>query len=623
MTAARRCSLGIWFALLPLCLALKIGSAFDGQTATDTVSGAASDAAPNSSQSTERIATLIKQLGDSSFLVRQAAQTELSHIGPEAFDLLTAAENNPDIEISSRAKYLVQQIRAAWIHESDSPQVRRILDKYELLDDTGRLQALGQLAFLPHDVGLVPLCRLMRFERSPLVSKYSAMLIIGQPDAVGRSWKTRRSTIETNLAQNTNPGAQWLRAYLHYHDDPQAATPEVDKLVAAELESLVPFTNDAQRQATLALEGRILNVLEENFNRPQRAQDILQKLLPLVATDRESVSGFTDLLVRHEAWDLVDQLAHRADAAFSSDSILLYTWAHALRAQGKDSEADKLSERAFQLIGNSLEEHAAMGQQLARLGIFDGAQREYQYVIDTSPQDTELTIKVQNLLAEILHDQEKDLQAAEVLKKLVDAMEKDQTVSQRAKEFAGVGYPDTIRGNMHQYYAAHYASQHDAQQQQRELEEGAKADPSNADILIGLYTTSANDPARRKEALELIHAADKEFRETIAQQPSSFQPYNQDAWLIGNTEGDFDLAIQYSQTSIELLKNQGDESRIIEPGFLDTLAHCYAGKGDFENAVKYQARATELDPHTLQIRRALDNFKKQLEKTSATKTQTP
>ena len=255
MTAARRCSLGICAVLLPFCFAPEIGSAFDGQTGADTPSTAVSDSAPNSNQSAEHIATLIKQLGDSSFLVRQAAQAELARIGPEAFDLLTAAENNPDIEISSRAKYLVQQIRAAWIHESDSPQVRRILDKYELLDDTGRLQALHQLASLPHDVGLVPLCRLMRFERSPLVSKYSAMLIIGQPDAVGRSWKARRSTIETNLAQNTGPGAQWLRAYLHYHDDPQAAAPEVDKLVAAELESLVPFAGDAQRQASLHLES--------------------------------------------------------------------------------------------------------------------------------------------------------------------------------------------------------------------------------------------------------------------------------------------------------------------------------------------------------------------------------
>ena len=115
---------------------------------------------------------------------------------------------------------------------------------------------------------------------------------------------------------------------------------------------------------------------------------------------------------------------------------------------------------------------------------------------------------------------------------------------------------------MHLYYACHAASQHKIDDQRRELEAGIKADPTNADILIGLYETSAHDPARRKQAMELIHAADKGFRETIAQQPSTPSPYNQDAWLIGNTEGDIDLAIQYSQNSIDLLKNSARRSAI-------------------------------------------------------------
>ncbi len=106
-------------------------------------------------------------------------------------------------------------------------------------------------------------------------------------------------------------------------------------------------------------------------------------------------------------------------------------------------------------------------------------------------------------------------------------------------------------------------------------------------------------------------------------QPSDPRQYNQDAWLIGNTEGDFELAIQYSQNSIELLKNQPDELQFQEPGFLDTLAHCYAGKGDLENAVKYQAQAAELDPHTMQISRALEKFKAQLEKSHSEKSENP
>ena len=46
-----------------------------------------------------RVAKLIEQLGDKQYLVRQAAQDELSRIGPDAFDALTQAESNSDIEI--------------------------------------------------------------------------------------------------------------------------------------------------------------------------------------------------------------------------------------------------------------------------------------------------------------------------------------------------------------------------------------------------------------------------------------------------------------------------------------------------------------------------------------------
>ncbi len=244
-----------------------------------------------------------------------------------------------------------------------------------------------------------------------------------------------------------------------------------------------------------------------------------------------------------------------------------------------------------------------MGHRLSKLGLFDAAEREYRHVIKNSAQDTQLTIEVQGLLGEMLHDQERELEAAEVLKTLVDALDKDTNVLQHAKE-NGENYPDNQRGQMHLYYACHYAAQNKPEEQRRELEAGVKCDPTNPDILIGLYQLSAHDPDRRQHVMELIHAADQSFREDIARLPNDAQAYNEDAWLIGNTEGDFDLGIQYSQQSLALEPDNG--------GLLDTLAHCYAGKGDYENAVKYQTRAAEVDPHTMQITKALEKFKKQL-----------
>jgi tetratricopeptide (TPR) repeat protein len=615
MTAVRLClRVALGLAFLPTCL--DIGTASAGLDAQSTTSSGAARSAAEATpeQLPAHIAVLIGQLGDQNYVVRQAAQNELSRIGPEAFDALTEAENDADIEISSRAKYLVQLIRAQWIHDSDSPQVRRILDKYELLDEAGRILALRQLAFLSHDEGLAPLCRLMRFEPSPLVSKFSALLIIGKSDASAHSWAARQKTIEANLAQNSGPGAQWLRAYLRFHNDPPGTAAEVDKLADHELAGLAPFANDARWENTLTLERRMVDVLEQNFERRDRALDVLQKLVPLVPNNQDSLAEFADLLVQQRAWKLIDQLAHRSEGIFNTDPTLLYTWAHALRAEGKTEEAKQLEEKAFKLVSQNVDDHLNVARVLKRHGLFDAAEKEFRYVISSAPQETDAAIEAQWALSDMLHDEQQDLQAAEVLKTLVHAMDQDPTVLGRVKE-GGDTYPDTLRGEMHLYYACYYAAQKKLDQQRQALDEGAKADPTNADTLIGLYETSAHDPARRRQALQLIHAADAGFREAIAQQPSGYTPYNQDAWLIGNTEGDHDLAIQYSQTSIGLLKNMpGDDELLIKPGFLDTLAHCYAGKGDFENAVKYQALAAELDPHTLQITRALEEFKDRLEK---------
>ena len=49
-------------------------------------------------------------------------------------------------------------------------------------------------------------------------------------------------------------------------------------------------------------------------------------------------------------------------------------------------------------------------------------------------------------------------------------------------------------------------------------------------------------------------------------------------------------------------------------GYLDTLGRCYYAKGDLENAVKYQSKAVELDPHSQQIRRQLKVFQDELAK---------
>jgi tetratricopeptide (TPR) repeat protein len=84
---------------------------------------------------------------------------------------------------------------------------------------------------------------------------------------------------------------------------------------------------------------------------------------------------------------------------------------------------------------------------------------------------------------------------------------------------------------------------------------------------------------------------------------------NQLAWLVSNTEGDFDEAVRCSLRSLDLRPDAA--------GYYDTLGRCYYAKGDYANAVSNQSKAVEMEPHSPQIVRQLELFKKALRETAS------
>ena len=97
-------------------------------------------------------------------------------------------------------------------------------------------------------------------------------------------------------------------------------------------------------------------------------------------------------------------------------------------------------------------------------------------------------------------------------------------------------------------------------------------------MLIACYRLPNQSPEFHAKILDWIRKSAEESREMIAADPDNPSPYNQLAWLVGNTEGDFDEALRFSLKSLELKPDEG--------GFYDTLARVYFAKGDVENARK-------------------------------------
>jgi tetratricopeptide (TPR) repeat protein len=157
---------------------------------------------------------------------------------------------------------------------------------------------------------------------------------------------------------------------------------------------------------------------------------------------------------------------------------------------------------------------------------------------------------------------------------------------------------------MHYFLACHWESVGEKSKQVEALRTALQTNPGDVDVLIACHKLSDLPAAERAKIVELVKKTAARLHEAIAANPESASPYNQYAWLVGNTEGDFDEALRSAKKAVEL---EPDEA-----GYYDTLAHVLYAKGDYAEAVKQQTKAAELDPHSGLIRHKLELFRKKL-----------
>ncbi|MFO0899194.1 MAG: hypothetical protein U0836_17350 [Pirellulales bacterium] len=523
-----------WFALLGVALLL---SSSPGQAAESKGTGKPLDP----------VSRWIEELGHPSFAVRERAEAELAALGFAAFDALSVAEDSNDLEIAQRARFLLRSMTANWIRETDPPAVQKLLEGYEQKSDQQRAETMERLALMPDDVGVSALCRLARYEKSPLLSKRAALEVLFLPVSGGPRDLQRAEVIERELGESPRTAATWLRAYLQAGKGDRKA-----------LDAWAELAEEENRQFELAPDE----------------------------TDTQTAS------------------------------LLFYAYAQACAALGDRERANQVAERAWALQPDDANAHYQIAGQLSRRGLFDWSEREYRRIMDQplnaeDPMLQAYALSARLRLAETMHDQGRELPAAETLDGLVammDAKEGGTEVKKRLIETL-VRDPEGIRSRAQYFHALHLLGEGNREQAIARLEQGLKEDFADADVLISLYDLSAAEPDRRSRVLPLVAKAVAEYRLDIERMPQDHQGYNQLAWLLANTGGDAQEAITLSHRSLELSPDTAS--------YLDTLAHCYAAHHEFDNAVKYQSRAAELDPHSGLIRKKLEVFRQQAAKQPA------
>jgi tetratricopeptide (TPR) repeat protein len=571
----------------------------------------------NGPVSKQHIADLIRELGSPQFSIRRAAAIELRQIGAEAFDLLNAATDDADPEVAASARYLLRQITVRWVRGEDSPAVRSVLHDFGDRPDSTRMQHVEALARLANGDGIAALCRIARYDRSPIVSRAAALEIV-RP----REHTTKRIILDPDIAgrelgDSSRVAASWLRQYIEQMRDPAPAVVAWQKFVDDEIAQLEEGSNETTIDIACGLVWNLADLHRQLDNQPMLSAAV-DRMIELDADDSyETPTRLLAWLTKHKSWQVLDELLAKHETRLHQSKRALYYAALARLRQGKSELAEELARKAIAIEPQASLESFITARDLEEHGQFEWAVREYRHAVDKEPVASHEGILSRIYLASMLHDYERHEQAADALEPLVKAVQGEGRVGQLYAKLVDI-YEDRLSlpeaealgARMHYYRACQYHEQSDFRRERGELELAIRFDPTDADVLIAMYRLPEADEKWREATRRRVRDLADKFQHEIDASPSNPVHYNAWAWLVSNTEGDFQKAIRYSHRSIELIPADAGESA--GASFLDTLGRCYYAVGDLENAVKYQREALKKVDYMQVMHRQLALFEKAL-----------
>jgi hypothetical protein len=619
-----------------------VESALSSETGASTISHALQS----------EIALWIEKLGDPIYAVRLQAQSELERIGVRALDQLHRASFHPNPQIASQARFLVQSNQFSWAWETDPFPVRRILGNYSTAALYDKSAYIDQLAGLEGGEGLAALCRLVRYETHGCLAKRAALLILRSPPGAGQSLADRRQWIGAQVEGALSSAGRWVA---HDAAEPidefsedwwidvlreestllQERSPDTSKEIVNDLTRWVVeqiASRTPRRERALALARTIPDAFPDEVpNRNQQAiefaQWALKVSLPELVQEQHAKLSTMTLREMRFGYLLAESYLVRRDedlasriAALSAARIAMDSAGNAKGIEENGAEIPGMNPKLEALLQRNASqsfERSALGEYLINRGRFDWAERELRMAIEGREEDPEFaTILNLTLLSQMLHEQEKHLEAAEVLRKFAERFESQPLFRSQVSEQGG----DSLVSNYYLFSGDAAAAAKDAPTAKKHYIKSLELFRENVDALIGLHRLADLEPADRQEVLELQRSIVDKLRKEIEdgqrslrQENPRFQAtlerslanqMNTLAWLLANTDGNFEEALFFSRRACALEPNRA--------AYLDTLAHSYAALGRFSEAVEQQKRALGLEPHQPTLQRALQRFETKL-----------
>ena len=537
--------------------------------------------------------------------------------------MLREAKDDPDIEVSRRVRYLLHRLDVVWYQNTDSPNVKSILEKYSSLSKIDRATRIDALASLPIEEGIPVLCRIARLETEDRLSKRAAVALIKAK--YFRESPEKRKRIASQIQKVTRQGKRksmvWLRTFAESLPDPKAFVDRWREIVALERKNYANYPATSSNQILLRLvrfETETLLLVDDR----EAAIDSAQQAGELVEDKRQDLLTHVDWLLDRKFPELVAKFAALHAAAFQEGLGLRYRLAEGQRGAGAEEKAVKTAESALKHRIDDFAAHLEVANQLESRGMQDWAEAEYRFVAEGEGENLIFSYRARVGLSEMLHDQFNDFGSSTVLQSIFDEIDNDPKKLAVFRQYRPSD--NMIRSRMYYFYFLLHEQKKDVERQKKALEDGYRAYPDDVDLLIGIYrfSQSQDDESYKTLAKQRLATSGQRLLDTARrydnpnQNPKStgnvnyLAHYNnQYAWLVANTIGDYDEALRRCREAVDLMPDAS--------GYWDTLGRCYFAKKDYVNAVKFQEHAVSMEPHSGLIKRQLEIFHEALAKQQA------
>ena len=373
-----------------------------------------------------RIAELIEKLGAPEYATREKAQAELSRVILDAFDALSEAQQNDDIEVAMRARYLVLGMQVGWTTEEDSAEVERLLQSYGGQSESERHNLIEQLGALPGTQSLGPLCRLARYETAERLSRWAALLAMALAPKPAEE-QAIATTIDRTLGSSKRVASAWLRTYSQMLTNDPNAFVRWKTLLDDEERLLVQAPEQTNRKIFRHLLRWYADQLTDR-QRAEEALEVMRKAIAHVGSNRNEVLDAVDWLREREAWSTIAELAERFSDTFQQYPLLMYRLAETHSKLGQESMADEAARRAQGIVPKDADKHVEVVEILQAAGLFQWAAFEYSDVIALMDQEPADAIRASIQLSEMLHEIGSEKDAGDALNELAKTIESNERV---------------------------------------------------------------------------------------------------------------------------------------------------------------------------------------------------